>query len=744
MKLEDKIELHFRLSEDSKKALNKLGLKTIRDLLFYFPSRYSEISEIRNINSVKEGENVTIFGKIENLSVKKTFKTRIPISEATLRDTTGSIKIVWFHQPYLAKMLRDGSTVKITGKVSNHKTYGLTLTNPEIKREGFIPIDLGDSLFSKNPNNLQYGYPIYPESKGISSKWIYHSINKIFSQKFFKEIDDYIPDNILKKYKLPRLQTSLIWMHSPQKKEHWEIARKRFAFEEVFFIQLSRQQEKKNRLKLFSHKLEVDEKDIQSFVSRFSFTPTNAQKKVTKTILSDLKKGQPMSRLLEGDVGSGKTFVAATVSYAVIKNRPLRASSGKNAKALVYDKKERLPFGNLQVAYMAPTEILATQLFENFIKYFEHTGISIGLITSSGCRKFPSKTSIKKNNDIRDKWTPISKNQLLKWVKNGEIPILVGTHSLISKSVEFENLGLVIIDEQHRFGTNQRMRLAKKEGQAPHFLSMTATPIPRTLALTIYGDLDLSIIDEMPKGRKTVITEIVSETKRKEVYEKIREELGRGHQLYIVCPRIDEQDQEKKTKLDLKSVKTEAKRIQEKIYPEYKVGIMHGKMSKKEKEETMLNFEKHKIDILVSTSVIEVGVNVPNATAIIIEGAERFGLAQLHQLRGRVIRSTFQSYCYLFANSISEKTTDRLKALTRAIDGFELAELDLQLRGAGLLGGEKQWGITDIGMEAIKNIKMVEAARNEAIGIVEKDIELKSFPVLAKTLKDKKLNLHFE
>ncbi len=744
MKLEDKIELHFRLSDNLKKALGKLGLKTIRDLLFYFPSRYSEISEVRNISSVKEGENVTIFGKIENLSIKKTFRTKIPISEAVLKDTTGSIKIVWFHQPYLARMLKEGSLVKVTGKVSNHKTHGLTLTNPEVKKEDFLPIDLGDSLFSGKSKNLQYGYPVYPESKGVTSKWIYHSINKILRQKFFKEIKDYIPEDILKKYKLPGLKTSLIWIHGPQKKEHWEVARKRFAFEEVFFIQLSRQQEKKNRQKLFSHNLEVDEKDIQSFVSRFSFTPTNAQKKVTKTILSDLKKEQPMSRLLEGDVGSGKTFVAATISYAVIKNRPLRASSGKNAKALVYDKKERLPFGNLQVAYMAPTEILATQLFENFIKYFEYTGISIGLITSSGCRKFPSKTSIKKNNDIRDKWTPISKNQLLKWVKNGEIPILVGTHSLISKSVEFENLGLVIIDEQHRFGTNQRMRLAKKEGQAPHFLSMTATPIPRTLALTIYGDLDLSIIDEMPKGRKTVITEIVSEDKRKKVYEKIREELKRGHQAYIVCPRIDEQDQEKKIKLDLKSVKTEAKRIQEKIYPEYKVGIMHGKMSKKEKEETMLDFEKHKIDILVSTSVIEVGVNVPNATTIIIEGAERFGLAQLHQLRGRVIRSTFQSYCYLFANSTSEKTTDRLKALTKAIDGFELAELDLQLRGAGLLGGEKQWGITDIGMEAIKNIKMVEAARSEAINIIEKDIELESFPILAKTLKDKKLNLHFE
>ncbi len=600
-----------------------------------------------------------------------------------------------------------------------------------------MPIDLHDSLFSARGGSTsggQFGYPIYPESKGITSKWMYHAIGKILKNDCVKNIEDYLDKEILNKYKLPSLHTALVWIHSPQKKEHAEIARKRFAFEEVFFIQLARQQERKKFDLLFSYKLQVDDKDIKDFVSRFPFKPTDAQNNAIKTILEDIKKDKPMSRLIEGDVGSGKTFVAATIAYAVIKNRPFDDKKGRQQD-----------FGNLQVAYMAPTEVLATQLFENFIKYFEHTGISIALMTSSGCRKFPSKSASWKNGEQIKTWTTISKNQLLKWIKNGEIPIVIGTHSLISKTVEFEDLGLVIIDEQHRFGTNQRMKLAKKDGHSPHYLSMTATPIPRTLALTIYGDLDLSIIDQMPLGRKQVITEIVSENKRGWAYEKIKKELVDGHQLYIICPKIDDTlNEEDKIKLDVKSVISEAKRLQKDVFPNYRIDIMNSRMTKLRKELVMKKFKDHEIDILVSTSVIEVGVNVENATVIVIEGAERFGLAQLHQLRGRVIRSTFQSYCYLFANAKTDKTIDRLKALTKAANGFELAELDLSLRGAGLLSGDKQWGITDLGMEAMKNIKMVEVARSEAIAIIQKDTDLKSYPLLSKTLASKNLKLHFE
>ncbi|HAE36648.1 MAG: ATP-dependent DNA helicase RecG [Candidatus Nomurabacteria bacterium GW2011_GWF2_35_66] len=758
MNLADKIENHFRIDINQKKALRQLDLITLKDLLYHFPSRYSDISEVRNINTLADGENVTILGKISSLKTKKGFKSKIPMGQAILSDLTGSINIVWFHQPYLAKMLKEGSTVRVTGKVTESKTYGLTLTNPEITKEDILPIDIHDSLFSNKGAQTQFGFPVYRESRGITSKWFYHAIQKILKQDCTTKILDYIPTDILNTYKLPALHTALFWVHMPQKKEHAEIARKRFAFEEVFFVQLARQQEKKKYESLFSYKLKIPHKDINDFISRFPFTPTKAQTGAIDTILDDLVKDKPMSRLIEGDVGSGKTFVAATVAYAVIKNTTGTSRYGD--------------FGNLQVAYMAPTEVLATQLFENFIGYFEHTGISIALMTGSGCRKYPSKSARWENGAQVKTWTTISKSQLLKWIKNGEIPIVVGTHALISKTVEFENLGLVIIDEQHRFGTNQRMKLAKKDGHAPHYLSMTATPIPRTLALTIYGDLDLSIIDEMPEGRKKVITEIVPENKRVEAYEKIKKELAEGRQLYVICPKIEGSEEvghiipgsiteddgpstsKKPSKVllradgnnmsDLKAVTTEARRLKKDIFPNYNIDIMHSKMTKDKKEKVMKDFAEKKIDILVSTSVIEVGVNVPNATVIIIEGSERFGLAQLHQLRGRVIRSNHQSYCYLFADAKSEKTIDRLKALTKATNGFELAELDLQLRGAGLLSGDKQWGITDLGMEAIKNIKMVEAARTEAIRIIEKDEDLKKYPILGKTLLEKNLKLHFE
>lgn len=763
MNLEDKIENHFRIDINQKKALATLGLKNLKDLLYHFPSRYSDISEVRNINTLRDGENVTILGKITGLKTKKGFKSKIPMGQAALTDLTGSINIIWFHQPYLAKMLKEDSTVRVTGKVTNSKTYGLTLTNPEINKEDILPIDIDDSLFNNKERQTQFGFPVYGESRGITSKWFYHAIQKILKQDCVKDIVDYIPSEILNTYNLPALHTALIWVHMPQKKEHAEIARKRFAFEEVFFIQLSRQQEKKKYQENFSYKLKIPEKDIDDFISRFPFTPTLAQTNAINTILTDFVKDKPMSRLLEGDVGSGKTFVAATIAYAVIKNTTGTSRYGD--------------FGNLQVAYMAPTEILATQLYENFIKYFEHTGISIALMTGSGCRKFPSKSAPWEKGSQVKTWTPIAKNQLLKWIKNGEIPIVIGTHALISKTVEFKDLGLVIIDEQHRFGTNQRMKLVKKpasqqgeHGHAPHYLSMTATPIPRTLALTIYGDLDLSIIDEMPLGRKQVITEIVKENKRDEAYEKIKKELEGGRQLYVICPKIGEElgqdipgsiteadgpsTSKKPSKVllradgnilsELRNVTDEAKRLKKDIFQNYNIEIMHSKMTKEKKEKVMKDFADKKIDILVSTSVIEVGVNVPNATVIIIEGAERFGLAQLHQLRGRVIRSTYQSYCYLFADAKSDKTIERLKAITKASNGFELAELDLSLRGAGLLGGEKQWGITDLGMEAIKNIKMVEAARTEAIKIIERDTDLKSFPILSEIIKYKNLKLHFE
>ena len=488
---------------------------------------------------------------------------------------------------------------------------------------------------------------------------------------------------------------------------------------------MERQHDKFEYRKNKSFQIKKGGENVEEFLKRFPFEPTNSQKKSIRIILEDMAKNFPMSRLLEGDVGSGKTAVAATASYMTTQQHP----NGQN-------------FGNLQVAYMAPTEILATQHFESFIEYFSHLPINIGLITGSGCRKFPAKTVGHAEGGAS--WTTISRAQLLKWTANGEIPILIGTHALIQKTVKFKNLALVVIDEQHRFGTAQRRKLVRKDNIAPHLLSMTATPIPRTLALTIYGDLDLSLLDEMPAGRKQIITEIITPNKRNETYERVKRELKNGRQLYVICPRIFEADPEKELALNVKSAVEEAKRLKKEVFREYEIGILHSKMSKIKKEEVMKDFVDGKLNILCATSVVEVGVNIPNATVIIIEGAERFGLAQLHQLRGRVIRSSHQAYCYIFAEAKSEKTIVRLKALKTAENGFELAELDLSLRGAGELGGIKQWGITDLGMEAIKNIKMVEAARTEAVRLIGEDPELTRYPLLKSKVKSKVSEFHFE
>ena len=753
MLIGDKLEIKFRLDENQKRALKKLNIFSVADLLFHFPVRYSDISEVKQIINLIPGEIATVYGKVSKLKTKKGYHSKIPIGEAEISDLSGKIKITWFHQAYLAKMIHEGDSVKLTGKVTESK-YGLYLANPEFEKTPNMPIDSHDTLFfnkEKVEDNTGFSYPIYPETKGITSKWFYHAIEKILRDKTLDQVEDYIPNDILKKYNLPTLKTALIWIHKPKNTRDAESARKRFAFEEVFCIQLERQHDKNEYRKNKSFQIQTEfpkilnprgshsegegrrgEKfqeiqfgsKVKSFLDRFPFEPTNSQKKSIETILSDMAKTYPMSRLLEGDVGSGKTAVAATASYVAVMERP----DGKN-------------FGNLQVAYMAPTEILASQHFESFIEYFKHLPINIGLITGSGCKKFPSKVD-------PSGWTTISRAQLLKWTASGEISILIGTHALIQKTVKFKNLAFVVIDEQHRFGTAQRRKLVRKDSAgwriAPHLLSMTATPIPRTLALTVYGDLDLSLLEEMPLGRKPIITEIITPNKRTTTYEEIRKELESGRQLYVIYPRINEPDPEKEMAVQAKSAVAEAKRLKKEIFQKYEIGVLHSKMTKQKKEEVMKNFTEGKINILCATSVVEVGVNVPNATIIIIEGAERFGLAQLHQLRGRVIRSNHQAYCYVFADAKSDKTIQRLKALKTAKNGFELAELDLTLRGAGELGGTKQWGISDLGMEAIKNLKMVEAARTEAIRLVSKDPELKNYPLLKQKVREKTSEFHFE
>ena len=725
MKPTDILSVHFRIDIPHQKALKKLRLETVEDLLYHLPARYEDISDVQSVQGLSKDQEAIVYGQIGGLKARKAWKTKRPIAEGWIEDGSARIKVMWFNQPYLAKMLVDGMYVKLVGKVTG--TEGkLYIANPEIEKLDSLPVDRHDSIFKDTEQLDDTLYPVYRETKGVTSKWFYHTALKCFEKGVLEALHDPIPKEILDRYNLPELKTALVWIHSPKKAEHAQSARKRFAFEEVFYIQVQKAIERAQVSAATAYQFKTTKKHVEEFTERFPFKLTDSQNKSISEILESFNGNHAMSRLLEGDVGSGKTAVAATTAYAVATSRPPEG----------LDKK--IEFGNLQVAYMAPTEILAKQHFESFIEYFHHLPIQIGLITGSGCMKFPSKVDPTKP-------TKISRAQLLKWVKSGEIPILIGTHALIYKSVEFKHLAYVIIDEQHRFGTNQRKALAKKDARMPHLLSMTATPIPRTLALTIYGDLDITLLDEMPAGRKPVITEIIGPNQQKKMYEHVRSELATGRQAYVICPRIEEPDPEKQTALILKSVKAEAARLKKDVFQEYEIGVLHGKMKPAEKDAMMLQFANHDIDILVATSVVEVGVNVPNATNIIIEGAERFGLSQLHQLRGRVIRGTHQPYCFAVTESKSDKTKERLKALKTAKNGFELAEHDLNFRGSGELYGAKQSGLTDLGMEAIKNLKLVEAARKEARNLVEKKPDLsRSFPLIAHKVTQTGETLHME
>ena len=725
MNTTDPLEEHFRLQENQKKALKRLGILSVHDLLYHFPTRYTDLADVKLVRNLVGDEKATLYGKIRNIKTKKSFRTKVPMAEGTFYDDTGTVKVLWFHQPYIAKMVHEERFVKLEGKVSE-KNGSFSIMNPEYEHIDYVPINISDSLF-ENEGDTPLSYPVYPESRGITSKWMYHALQRVFSSGVLDTMIDPIPESILKTYNLPPIKTALIWIHTPRKQSDSLAARKRFAFEEIFYIQLQKQRQRVAYEAEPSYIIDETDESVHEFIERFPFTPTDAQITAIHDIRQDIGSEHSMSRLLEGDVGSGKTFVAATTAYAAVMTRPPKEDAPN----------ERQDFGNLQVAYMAPTEILAKQHFESFTEMFSHLPVNIGLITGSGCKKFPSKVD-------PTGATKISRAQLLKWVKNGEIAILIGTHSLIQKSVAFKDLAYVIIDEQHRFGINQRKNLTRKGGPLPHLLSMTATPIPRTLALTIYGDLDLTLLDQMPSGRKPIITDIIPPNKREKTYDAIRKELEAGRQLYVICPRIDEPDPEKQQAVLTKSVKEEAKRLKKDIFKDYSIDILHGKMKPAEKETVMERFLNHDIDILVATSVVEVGVNVPNATVIIIEGAERFGLAQLHQLRGRVIRGTHQAYCYVFTDSNSKKTKERLTALKESKNGFELSEYDLKLRGAGELTGKKQWGISDLGMEAIRNIKMVEAARKEAARLVSGDPTLKDYPYLKEQLKGRVKEIHFE
>lgn len=660
--------------------LNKLGIYTVQDLMLYFPKKHIDYSSRTLIRDLKEGETTTVFGYIKSVSAFNTQK-KLSVVKVTVADESGRLDLSFFQAKSNRFMLERTKSqfpinagIMLSGKVKRNNYDGkLTFDKPTYS------IMTGEFLEDKNSNlNIARIVPIYTVCEDLSIKVLRRAIFNAI-QKYKDEIENVIPDFMREKIGLLDKKTAVEQIHFPESQELLEQARFSLIFEELFLIQLKmvriREQNSHNHSALA---LKIKEKGlVKEFIDNLPFELTGAQKKAVNEILNDLNSDVPMARLLQGDVGSGKTVVATIMLLAGVEN-------------------------GYQGALMAPTEILAQQHYNNLQQWLSPMGISVGLFLGSQGKKIREKF----RTDLR----------------NGQMNIAVGTHALIQEDVDFNNLGAIVVDEQHRFGVKQR-NVLKKKSQNPQMLTMTATPIPRTLALTVHGDLDLTIIDELPKGRKPIKTSLV--TSHRGVYELIQSEIDAGRQAYVVYPLIEESET-----LSAKAATIEAERLQKEVFPQYKIGLLHGKLKNDEKEQVMKDFKDKKYNILVSTTVVEVGVDVPNATVMLIENAERFGLSQLHQLRGRVGRNSLQSYCILHTSTKSQETRERLNIMTQTNDGFVIAEKDLQLRGPGEFLGTRQSGLPDLIIsDIVRDAKILEMARNEAIDFVKTN-KIEDYPKL--------------
>lgn len=696
------------------KILDKLELHTVEDLLFYFPFRYDDFSRTVELSENQLGGTVTVEGTVVKTKLARIFKRRMTIAEVIFQAKNNlPFKAVWFNQPYILESMKEGAAIRLSGKLELKGKY-FTLANPAWEKA------------SRDATNTGRLVPVYGETKGLTSKWIRWQIKPLLEAA--KQLEDVLPYEIRKRLNLFDIYTALRQIHFPDSPEKLLLAQKRFAFQEMFLVQLKSLSVKKQWESNAGVQIRFDQDLVKNFVEKLPFKLTDAQRKAAFEILKDLEKPKPMNRLLNGDVGSGKTLVAAIAS--------LQAARAGH-----------------QVALMAPTEILARQHFENFCKLFTNYNLNLALLTNSYKLACHSELVEESNNDaIRSsrRSTPQDdkRESLLSKIKNGGIDIVIGTHALIQKDVRFKNLGLVIIDEQHRFGVAQRAALQQEamriqDGLAktlPHLLTMTATPIPRTLTIALFGSLDLSILDEMPKNRKRIITKIIPPRERNSIYNFIRRQIEAGRQAFIILPLIEES----KALTDIKAAVAEHKKLSAEIFPELKLGLLHGKLKSEEKEKVMRYFKAKKIDVLVATSVVEVGIDIPNATVLVIEDAERFGLTQLHQFRGRVGRGEHQSYCFLLTGSNSQKTSARLQAMENTSDGFAIAQKDLELRGPGQFFGTIQSGLPDIAMEHLSNLKLVKYARLEAQNILAADPGLKNHPATQKALQKFSEKIHLE
>ncbi len=657
-----------KIGSATNKSLQKLGIQNVRDLLFHFPSRYLDFRKASTISEATEGETVTIKGVLKEIQMRRSFRARVSLSEGIISDETGSIKVIWFNQPYLAKSLKKGETLLLSGKIQRYKT--LQLINPVYEQLGEESIHTGRLV------------PVYRTGDVMANRTFRNIVHKVLPAA--ELLEDEIPEHVRKSCGLPDLNEAVRILHFPDEMADVTSARFRIAVDDLLPQQLAvlLQQIKMQSEKSFKIKTNVAK--VKNFLATLPFTLTASQKRSVWDIFQDMESAGPMNRLLQGDVGSGKTIVALLTMMEA-------AESG------------------FQSCLLAPTEILATQHFETFKKYLAED-FKVGLLT----RNFAEINGEK-----------ITKSEFLEKLAGGKIDIAIGTHAVIQESVKFKKMGFVVIDEQHRFGVSQRSLLSIKYGkQRPHLLSMSATPIPRTLALSIYANLEISTLNQVPSGRKPIITKIVDEQNRIKAYAFIRGQIKSGRQAFIITPRVEDTE-----KSDVRSAKLEFKRLSEEVFPDLKVGLVYGKMKGADKEEMMQKFNDGEFDILVATSVIEIGIDIPNASVMLIEGAERFGLAQLHQLRGRVGRGPHQSFCFLFTTEPSHSDSERLQIFTKSNDGFALAKLDLEQRGFGDMFGKQQTGFSFKYPQFI-TIPAMHTARKVAESILKDDQKLNRFPLL--------------
>jgi len=692
--------------------LHKLGIKTLHDLLWHLPTRYDDYSQIVPIADLALDQKATIQGTVAKIDSRRIFPRRLVIIEAIIEDDSGTIKAVWFNQPYIATTLTEGTRVSLAGAVKLDKR-GLYLASPSYEKLR------QDDYLAYHLTHTHGLIPVYPETEGVSSKYLRFLIKPILTEL---EIKDHLSEDSRKRNGLIDLKTAIQKIHYPLTLAEADQARERLAFDDLLLFQIKALLERRKINQLKSPAIPFDKELVTDLIKHLPFELTKDQKISAWEILKDLERSFPMNRLMEGDVGSGKTVVALLAAVQT-------AQAG------------------YQTVFMAPTEVLAHQHMETIRNLVAHTNIEVGLLTSSAA------------------WTTYSlgkKSEIKNRIARGATKIIIGTHALIQKDVVFDKLALVVIDEQHRFGVNQRAALIKHSSSelVPHLLSMTATPIPRTLALTIYGDLDISIIKEKPKNRQKIITRIVPPSGRQEAHQFIRSEVKAGRQVFVICPRIElavqtpenpEQSTRGKAKsqmkfllADMKAVQEEYKKLSELVFPDLKVGMLHGKMKPPEKNEIMGRFKEGFTDILVSTSVIEVGIDIPNATIMMIENADHFGLAQLHQFRGRIGRGEYQSTCLLFTSNAEKTSNQRLKALVATDDGFLLAEKDMTIRGPGEFFGTGQSGLPDLAMAALANVELIKKSRAEARLILTEDQNLTKHSELKQQLLRFQSMIHFE